>query len=583
MPEDDDIEEMARISPLVHFATYQQIYTKKNKAEHPKPNILQQRINQAIWVLKKLNHPVRLLVTKIRQCGGSTYALQTAYHEGRTRKIDCVIIADVGSNSQKMLERLNDSTRLDSFPWKNTMRSILGKTTCSNGSTFEMDSAERWNAGISRTRQVVVFSETPKWPRTGVKNDNKVAHAVMPSVPREPDTIVISEGTPNGASGWQYNQWIKALWLDEYVKRLQAGESQPGNGWVKIFAAWFEFTELVLKVSDQERAEIRRTLTTRESKGIQMYGWTEEQIAWRRATIASECGGSEKSFDEYYPEDDLSCWLGTGRPRFDQAALMHMERRLSGLNPLTGRLLLQDDGATVNWAPCPDGTGDIQIWEEPREGMKYVVWVDPATGEDQTESNNPDRHSIGVLRAPYIDQNGNHVNAAIVARVKAPFQGEGDMVAMHAANLAYHYGQCLIVLEVNMGLHVLTNLKLRGCLIYKREVPNPIDREKPTMMFGFKTKDQNTKHMLTDALAVCIREGSIDINDPHAIGECRAFMIGKNGVECAPAGQHDDDVIGLGMAVFAMGSATSYVEPVRRRKKPKDWRAWEQIAAGVKK
>ena len=41
--------------------------------------------------------------------------------------------------------------------------------------------------------------------------------------------------------------------------------------------------------------------------------------------MESECSGSEDTFDEYYPEDEVSCFLSSGRPRFNVAALRRLE------------------------------------------------------------------------------------------------------------------------------------------------------------------------------------------------------------------------------------------------------------------
>lgn len=104
----DDIEELARHSPLIHFSAYLRIYYKDNREIQPEPKIFQIRMNEAIMTLQELNVPVRILGTKIRQCGGTTFSLEAGYHTGRNRKIDAVIIAYVSSNSEKLLSRLSD-------------------------------------------------------------------------------------------------------------------------------------------------------------------------------------------------------------------------------------------------------------------------------------------------------------------------------------------------------------------------------------------------------------------------------------------------------------------------------------------
>ncbi len=580
---EDDVRELARHSPLIHFGTYLSIYDKDNREITPVPNVFQTRMNEAIMTLQALHQPVRILGTKIRQCGGTTFALECGYHTGRQRKIDGVIIADVSRNSEKLLSRLSDYREKDAFDWGSAILRKQEKISFSNGTVFEIDSAQNWNAGIARTRQFFLASETPKWARTGAKNDKRIMAAVLPSIPPRPGTIVISEGTPYGASGWQYEQWQGALWLPDFVAQLRAGIARPGNGWVKVFAAWFEFQENRFDgkagrpaLSDAERQHIARTLTHREVTGREHYQWTPEQIAWRRATIANECGGSEEDFDQYYPEDDVMCWLSSGRPRFDMRRVVELETLSRSAAPESGRLVVQEADDSVAWSPDYSGLGDVQIWEHPREGCRYLIACDPATGSDQTESNNPDRHSILVLRAPYTDQFGNEQNTKLAARVRPPFQGEGDLVAAHIAALSAYYGHCLAVLEINMGLHILELLKARGTPLYKREVFDERGRTAPVLQFGFKLKDRNIKRAVVDCLAIHLRERRLSVECPHLIAEMKAFMVDADGRESAPSGQHDDDVLSLAMGLYSIGNATLFQTKPRKRRKPRDWKDWKR-------
>lgn len=578
--ESGQMEGLTQSLPLLHFGSHLQIHDKDEDLCMPKANVLQERIGEAINALRAVGVPVRLLVTKIRQSGGTTFCLHAGYHEGRSRRIQGVVIADVARNSAKMLARLQDYSHHDTFAWGNTLTVTQGKISCSNGSRWEIDSAQNWNAGISRTRQFFLASETPKWPRSGAKNDKRIMGAVLPSIPQRAGTIVISEGTPNGASGWQYEQWKGALWIDDFVEQYKAGVKQPGNGWVKIFAGWHEFEENRAKdLSETERQRIERSLTTREIEGMERFKWSVEQIAWRRAIIDSECGGSEETFDEYYPSDDVSCWLTSGRARFNQAALSVMIQAARGVRAESGFLTLQDDGETICWSGSPEGAGDILIWEQPRDGCRYLVFCDPATGRDQTRTKNPDRHSIGVWRAPYVDEFGNERKAKLVARVRPPFQGESDLVAAHLAHLSKFYGGAIVVLEVNMGLGILELLKTRGVPLYKREVFDEKDRATPKLQYGFKLEDRQTKRTVVDCLAIHIRERQIEVECPHWLHEARVFMMNEDGSECAPSGEHDDDVMGSAMALYTIGAATLYHAPRRMRKPPRDLRNWKEFVA----
>jgi hypothetical protein len=563
---------LAAQSALVHFETCVKIQNAvTKKLEAPKANVLQRRLAEAIEVLEALGQEaIRIIVTKIRQCGGTTYAVEVIYHLCQRRNTDALVLANVIENSRGILERFKTFSASDRFPWHNRLTANQNIMRWDNGSTATITSAEVLNPGISRPRQAVLFSESAKYPRGGVKDDKKIMASILPSL--NDAGIAIAESTPEGASGWHYETWRRALTLDQYLQALKDGESTPGNGWVKVFAAWFEFEENVKPVTDGMRAKINATLTAREVNGRKMYGWTDEQIAWRRAILDSECNGSEDLFDEFYPEDDVSCFLSSGRPRFNVAALKRMEQR-AGDPPEVGSLVCAGEDGPVDFQPDPTGFGNFQVWERPKAGCSYIVWCDPATGEEQTEGRDPDRHSIGVLRTGYVDSSGAVHRDKVVARVRPPFTGSTSFTAECIELLSDYYGGAMVVLEINMGLHILERLQEAGVPLYKRQVVDPYDRETPKYMYGWKLKDRDQRREIIDGLALAFQNDLLDVPCPHILGECKTFVYDKNGKETARSGCHDDDVLGLAMAYRCRGSATLLVEKTRRRRRPRDYRS----------
>jgi hypothetical protein len=322
---------------------------------------------------------------------------------------------------------------------------------------------------------------------------------------------------------------------------------------------------------------MERSLSDREG-ALRERGISWEQLAWRRDMIRTECGGGEDTFDEYYPEDDVRCFAVSGRPRFDVESLMAMEKRAKGLRMDTGHLVQQENGQ-VTFSKRHDGGGDILVWEEPREGLRYLVGCDPATGEDQTTGKNPDRTSIGVWRQGYFDPStGIEHRTRLVARVRPPFFGDGDEVAGHILRLCKWYGGAIAVIEVNMGIHIVDRCKDAGIPLYQRRVPSArVGAE--VMQYGWKLKDSEQRRMAIDALAVAVREGIMDLGCEEMIREMKMFVVGKNGREEARGGEHDDDVLMAAMCYASMASATEYRRVVRRRRKPADWNEWRRVGS----
>lgn len=577
--------QLARESPTIHFQTCVMIEDAQKQLIKPKSNVFQRRLDQAYEVLLPialaLGLHIRILGLKIRQCGGSTKACHLIYHHSQRFATDSVILTDITSNSAAMLSKLKLFDRTERLPgWGHSIDAKNVKVDWPNGGACEITSAESKNPGISRTRQFGLFSEACKYPRGGEKDDKAIMASALPSL-RGKGTVVIAESTPDGASGWFFEQWHGnkeqpgALTLDEFLAELEKGNMTPGNGWVKVFAAWWEFEENVIQLNDSEKAKIDRTLKPREREGREKYGWTHEQIAWRRATMRKECGGSEELYDEYYPEDDVTCFLSSGRPRFNMASLVRMEKQARGYDWQSGQIVLQDNGS-VSWARDMDGHAPFLMLEPPMPGCRYIGWCDPSTGEDQQESNNPDRTSIGMLRVGYM-QNGQAYPDKVVCRVRAPFNGETDLTAQYIEAMSRYYGDAMFVLEINMGLHVLEHLKNIGVPVYKRPVFDPHDRDgEQRYMFGWKLKDRDQRRTVIDCLAIAIRDGTIDLAEPHIIAEAKTFVWSKNGREEARAGCKDDDILGLAMAEYCKGSATLYSGPTRKTRRPVDAKQWKR-------
>ncbi len=578
--EEDLAFHLPAFSAMVHFERCAKIEVESREGKvlvRPRANVFQRRLFEAYETLLAAGvGEIRLLGLKIRQCGGTTAACQVLYHHAQRFQSEALVLADVRANAAAILRKMKTFSLHDRFPWGNPLRPTKERLEWANGSVAEITSAEASNPGISRTRSAVLFSEACKYPRGGEKDDKGIMASVLPSVNR----LGIAESTPEGASGWFYEQWHGtrdlpgALTLDDYLAALKRGERSPGNGWVKVFAAWFEFEENARPVSDGERERLLRTLTLRERRGQERHGWSLEQVAWRRDVLARECGGSEDLFDEYYPEDEVSCFLASGRPRFDMASVVAMERLTYSVTAEEGCLDAQGEG--IIFTPDRGGHAPVQVWERPLPGCRYLVWCDPATGAEQTEGRDPDAYSIGVLRDGYQAADGTVRKPKVVARIRPPCLEESDRIAHHITALSRWYGDCMIVLEVNMGLHILEKIKEAGLPLYKREVVDPYDRKTRRYMYGWKLKDREQRRALIDGLALAIRDEAVDIPCPHILKEARNFIVNKGGREEARSGCHDDDITGLAMGLYCLGSATLYRGPMRRRQKPADWGDWKR-------
>jgi len=581
----EELIDLAYSSPAIHFACFCTIRDKDNRVIEPTPNILQLRLSEAYETLQAMGVKTRIICTKPRRAGCSTFVGHILYHHGMRQPVEGIAIADKSEHSEALLNKLSAYEGADAYDWGvKVLKDPSSSIEWSNGTKWTIDTAQNSNASVGDTNQVGFFSETSKWPQTTRKNDDAVMAAVLPTL-SGPNSVAFSESTPEGATGWQYRTWQGAVTLEEFIRMHERGIC-PEEQWVKVFAAWFEFADNRRKnpVSAAEIEEIEATLDEEEIEGIDKYHWDWEQIAWRREIIKSVCGGDPKKFRYYYPSDDVTCWLASGSPRFDMTALAEMEAAAISQTPEIGHLVTQYRGK-VNFQRDAKH-GEIYIWEIPKQKLRYVVALDPATDESQTIGADPDRHSLQVWRSAYRDTAHDVWRPMkLVARLKPPFYGEGDEVAGHAVRLSKFYGNAIYCQEINCGLDILRRVREAGVPCYKRR-PLSHRTGKIVEQFGFRLNDEQERTAIIEALAAAIRDRALDIPCLHAIGEYKTFVRTKSGRAEAAGGAHDDDVLCDAMAFEVQPSATEYQEPKAEhvdppdRKGPGGWRQVNRVKRG---
>lgn len=557
---------LAKDSAWIWFTTFGKILTKDQRLITPEPNLYQIQILYTYeWCLFH-GVPCRILALKPRQKGSSTVSAALVYYHCRRYRTRAVQIADRYRNSDNLFAMTNRYAEHDLFPWGTVWQANATTGKVMRGrelwSRVDKDTAENPRAGRSGTIQVLHVSEAAHFPNDGEKSADKTMLSLLNSLADVPESVAIVETTANGAAGWFYEQWQGAVTLNDF----RAG--RRGNGWIKIFAPWFAFEESRLPVSKEEEAAIRENLSDREQRGITLYGWTVEQIAWRRRTLAQKCSGREDLFDQEYPEDEQSAFLSSGRPRFSSAGLTRLRAMQGAFRPEYG-FLHREGNHEVRFEP--HSAGWAEIWEPPREGGRYLLWCDTATGREQVpESRDPDRHSILVLRAPQALPDGEDIPAMLVARVRPPCYDDWHLLEEKVIALSLYYGKCLIGVEVPMGLTLLEGLRRAGMPLFKRRVDGV---ERP----GFQS-NSGTKPVVIASLSRAIDgDPPLVIYDPHTIGELHTFVVHEDGREAALSGKHDDDVMALAMGVHHLKLATPYRERPGRLSRPPDWHKWRPL------
>lgn len=568
-PTNQELVALAQGSPIVHFAGFVSIEDKRKKRVRLTgmngdglPNVLQFRISAAYeWMIVN-GIPVRIIVLKGRQDGSSTFCGHLCYHHSRRFNCNGMMVGDENSRTDKAWEIFNSYHKNnDTFPWDSSVRNNTEKCWFhyANGEVglWERDTANDPKAGIGGTRHVIWYTEAARYAKSGKRSDAEIIGNANQSVETAPNTMIIMESTPEGAMGVYYETYQGAVTLEE------AQKGNFGNGWIKVFAAWFEFDTHRVKRDDPTKQRFfSPELDPDEKRGVALWGWDDEQIAWRRMMIASPDVQSKDKFLEHHPEDEVSCFLVSGNPRLDRDGIARLE--IQAKDKFSKGLLgvLEKHGNAVEFFPRDD---DPWIWiapdEKPRDGASYIAFIDPCTGEQSKGAKNPDAHAAGIIRAPFMDQKGNIHPAALVAaiHVKTGCRWDDGLIAERLTWLTEYYGGCMVVPETGNGLGVLTKLRDHGATIYHREKEDSIKPGKKVPVLGWET-NAKTRPIWVDALAEGIREqeNGFDCCYEPAVKEFKTFITNDRGKAEAKSGCHDDWCSGVGIGLACLRFASVY-------------------------
>jgi DNA-binding transcriptional ArsR family regulator len=348
-------------------------------------------------------------------------------------------------------------------------------------------------------------------------------------VPNAPGTIIVLESTARGVG-------------NEFHARWKAGERNLAAGmddFYPYFIPWMEEPEYALRgFSWDDVGE----LDHREERLRERYGVTPGQVAWRRMKIRMDFGGDSDSFDQEYPESSDVAFLSSGRPFFDQAAIVEQLDRLEADPPLpvcVGDITEDSEQVTVT----ERRRGPLTIWDAPQDGEDYVIVCDPSEGSDG------DPQAVVVLARSQL-------------REVAAWHGyidRGDLGdILYRLGILYNTALVTVERQGGWGLTPLNVLKRRGYPRIHRRVEEGKKTKRRGVRLGFDMTETN-RALVLDSLREALREGELETCDADFLREALVFEYGPNGKPQAQVGAHDDRVI-----VRAIGVWLWQTEPRRR-------------------
>lgn len=452
----------------------------------------QHRILDAIEESRRRSGRVRLWILKPRRMRCSTALQGWAFDRGlhSEQPGQCYTLANdqrVKTEMFDMVDRYRKHYGEEAIDYLTRRRPTEIKLT--NDYQFSFDILSDY-AGSSSTLMVVIATEVAK--AKGAKN---AMDSVMPAA-RMAD--VIGESTANGQLGdgkFFYDRWKLA--------------SSGNSAWLGLFMGWQEHPHYLIPQTDQRFEELMNEPLSREEQELQKaYKLKDEQLAWRRDVITTECGGDADFFRQDYPSNPDEAFLKVEGKRVFDMSLTRTNRTKAKPPIATGFLRWKkgrapkrnSEGDCTNKRRLavefvPDESGDLRIWQWPDEDWnnyrnRYLIPGDVAEGVE-----GGDASSSAVL-----DRHNREWVAALHG------QWDPTVFGRNMVMLALFYGRGTVCPEINS----IGNATMKECeRLYDnlwdsvKDVPGDPDEQDEEGKLGHRTTNTN---VLAEAFRDVMRE-----------------------------------------------------------------------------
>ena len=504
-----------------------------------KLNYIQRRLYALIVRLESLGFPVRILILKARQWGGSTLVEALIYLRTKNAAgTNGLVVAHKQKASRhlfgmyKRYYTFDPLKRMAEVGVKNLeyVDDFGGEITIATG--YSEDS------GRSETIHHLHLSEAA-WYRTA-----ESFVALMETVPDALGSTIFIETTPNGQDEF-YDMWCNA-------------------NYAKFFAPWFMYEGYSKQfTAPKEKEDFIKTLTESEQEIRSKFSLNLNQLYWRRDKIFSpQYRGNVEKFNQEYPQDDKSCFMSSGRGYFGFAMEEHWERVNVMCNPMDKKYRLfkvNGEKYTASEAKefiLPDDFGGLTVWHYPQPGTRYYIGADISQGEDASLDERVRKQDFSVAQVISESlQGGQYVHEQVATYVT---QEPTDVLWKNLIALCRWYNNAWIAPERNgIGVQVVRDIRKKYEHVFRMPkdyweemtLEAAMNREEMSIMYGWYTTGQTRPIMLNELNNRLRMAQSLIINDKFFMDETTTFIVDRKGKPRAKSGYFDDKIISMAIAL----------------------------------
>lgn len=521
---------------------------------------------------RKAGLPIRLILLKARQWGGSTTVqLYMAWLQFFHKKgLNSLIIAHQGTASDEIKDMFDLMIKKHPVEFLHKLGEVYSENepklvgVGKSDSTYrvpqrdckiKVGTAERPNGCRGGAYSLVHLSEVGLWKKTEGKSPEDIVRSACSGILARPYTMIVMESTADGVGTYFDAEYTAAA--DPTVK----------SQFEALFISWFQIEHYSRPFDSAE--ELRAfakwlwenrnnayTPSNREESGRYLWslwekGATLEAIHWY---IYERAGKNDFAvMAAEFPSDDVEAFVHAGTMVFDKYLVKQFEPYCRKPKFVGEVYADADEGeeALSNLRFREDRQGLLSIWAMPEKFDDYEVTDRYLTVVDVGGRSNKADWSVIVVfdRLSMID--GSEPPSVV-----AQWYGHCDIdrLAWRAAQIAAFYNDSLLVIESNtlethdkerqveggdQSQYILNQISDIYPNLYARKQSEDEIREGAPRKYGFHT-NVATKPMIISTLVKVIRERLYIERDKRCLDEYDTYERKPNGAYGAIVGKHDD-------------------------------------------
>lgn len=545
---------------------------------HFRLNFPQRLVIARLEEMRLSGQPIRLVILKARQWGGSTlvqlymawiqlfiteswYSAILAQTKDTSRRIKAMYTKVLAEFPSWAIDIQNEKLQFSPYESSSSDSIITyGQGKIARNNVVSIASYENYDALRGNAYAMVHYSEVAFWKDTEGKSPEEVISSVTGGILEEPLTMEVLESSARGAAGYFYEECQLAM----------QGKSSRQFLFIPFF-----FIEHDTKKVDNQRKFAEWLLQCKDmdtppegfaDKGKYYWrmwtlGATFEHINWYRYKRLSYHDHANMATEA--PIDAVEAFKNSGRSIFNPYAIDDLKqkycRQPKYVGDIHGKALRgKESMSAVRF--YNDEKGPFKVWALPPTAKiytnRYIVSVDIGGRSDNSD------YSVITV----IDRLGMMAGINEVPRVVARWRGHirHDYLAWKACAVAHFYHDALLVFESNTydmekeknteGEHmefILDEVGFHYDNMYIRNSASESFRPETPKKWGFQT-NKITKPKVIDNLIVYVDDQLYDEPDTAMYEELPKYQYLENGTmgNIKGRGNHDDIIMSTAIGLY---------------------------------